>query len=1526
MADLIEIGVEVRTGSVKSANRELDSLGNTLKSAERSASAFVEAFERQERQVSRAAQSNRSFSNTAQTMYREILKVDQATKSASASASVFSANLDKQAAAAAKVAVEEERLRRKYVEGHAAMDLYSKELNDLAIARKADIISAEQQRQAVDRLNRQMAAGTGVFSGYGVAQQAATRSSSQMGVVVQQTGYQVGDFLVQIQSGTNPMVAFGQQATQLVGVLPLMASRLGITAAAAIGLSTALGIGIPLLTAIGAAFMRSAESAKDAAEDVTSYKDAIAGLRSELNLLQSGAQSREVLQLNKEIASVENQIYAIKNRTLDLSYADAETKKLILKSAQENSAATDEELQTLQAQLTELNMKKDAIRINTALIGSEAQEQQNLLDNQRHQNRERIEADKKAKEAQEELLKLTLQVANVPAYIPMSATARAAQEANAKMLDGLETAMRLKEQLGEGAYEALRLAGVDMTSGIDSAAKAAARLAADLNISLAAATAMSNMTSAEDLVMSQDVVKGRTADRYDVETLLGMGYTREYLLAIGKIKKDTKDAVDAIRKEIDRLNKTAAEGLTPFDKYNKALKNLDVLRTKGLSNAAYSMEIERLNDELAKSLPMVNDVADAFGDFLARGMTDFKSFANSIFKSFQNMLAQMIATAARNKILISMGATGSAAGTAASAGVSSAIGSSIGTLASGAVSVGSNLAAAGTTALGMGGAFTGSFGAGMGATMTGGLAGGASAFGTGVGMMGTAGSAMSGFAMAAGAALPVIAAVALAVSFFRSKTKELDSGLNVTIDNMDVLVESFKTVEKSKFWGLSKKVTSTLEEASSTISDPIVSAVGQIQQSVLEAAEALGFGADVFDKFSYQFKLSLKGLSEDQQMQKINEELAKMGDSFASLTGIFSTMDELLAVAQQRFELEGRLLEVQGDVVELRKRELDTVHVLNKGLAARIQLLQAEADLQGSLGAFASAISQQQGLIRSAVDALVKPLQDAIEKTKTQAEKSYSIFRAAADKTRGEAQNIVDIITGALSSRNIQSEAVELLRYRQSQQQLASFAGGASFDESSLRKATEGVSIDSTKFFGSFEDYARDFYKTQISLTKLADKAQGELTDIEKQIDIADKAYQVAMGTYAEAQDFNVALNQLLTDLAVYTETVARNQPFIDQIKAEGDRQVELLDQILVETTKQINALLGIENSMADLVGSSVSVSEALAVLGFDATALSGAVVSLEDPIGSLGSHIEELDTSLSGRLERLGLTTDDLSGSVLGLDGSVLGLGDNIISFSDYVNGLAGSTDNLGININDLGATLSNAMSGLGSIVSGLSGAISGLAASNNALASAQKSAAEAQVNAAVAQISSPLQGNVQSKMDAEAALMAAQEAFSSTSATKTETYKTGGFLGLFRKTKTRTVENPVYTQLQADIEKLLETIAKEEAVLAPAREQIKALGVTPTFATGGMHSGGMRLVGENGPELEVTGPSRIYSAQQTKSMVSGDSSETVAELRSLRQELSEFKAEQRKIGVENVKYNKKSYDLNREWDIVGLPATRTA
>jgi phage-related minor tail protein len=55
--------------------------------------------------------------------------------------------------------------------------------------------------------------------------------------------------------------------------------------------------------------------------------------------------------------------------------------------------------------------------------------------------------------------------------------------------------------------------------------------------------------------------------------------------------------------------------------------------------------------------------------------------------------------------------------------------------------------------------------------------------------------------------------------------------------------------------------------------------------------------------------------------------------------------------------------------------------------------------------------------------------------------------------------------------------------------------------------------------------------------------------------------------------------------------------------------------------------------------------------------------------------------------------------------------------------------------------------------------------------------------------------------------------------------------------------------------------------------------LPTIPAYADGGFHSGGLRLVGEVGPELEVTGPARYYSASQTASMLNSNSSNETAE-----------------------------------------------
>jgi hypothetical protein len=94
--------------------------------------------------------------------------------------------------------------------------------------------------------------------------------------------------------------------------------------------------------------------------------------------------------------------------------------------------------------------------------------------------------------------------------------------------------------------------------------------------------------------------------------------------------------------------------------------------------------------------------------------------------------------------------------------------------------------------------------------------------------------------------------------------------------------------------------------------------------------------------------------------------------------------------------------------------------------------------------------------------------------------------------------------------------------------------------------------------------------------------------------------------------------------------------------------------------------------------------------------------------------------------------------------------------------------------------------------------------------------------------------------------------------------------------------------------------------------------------FAMGGYHTGGIRMVGERGPEIEATGPSRIFSHNQTASMFKDP--ELVSEVRNLRSEVSGLRSEQRQMQASNVKYVKRNYDINRKWDTDGLPATRTS
>ncbi|NLY59641.1 MAG: DUF4214 domain-containing protein, partial [Gammaproteobacteria bacterium] len=106
-------------------------------------------------------------------------------------------------------------------------------------------------------------------------------------------------------------------------------------------------------------------------------------------------------------------------------------------------------------------------------------------------------------------------------------------------------------------------------------------------------------------------------------------------------------------------------------------------------------------------------------------------------------------------------------------------------------------------------------------------------------------------------------------------------------------------------------------------------------------------------------------------------------------------------------------------------------------------------------------------------------------------------------------------------------------------------------------------------------------------------------------------------------------------------------------------------------------------------------------------------------------------------------------------------------------------------------------------------------------------------------------------------------------------------------------------------------------------AEEWLRSQGV-PGFASGGLHSGGLRLVGERGPELEVTGPARIYSAGQTASMLGGGGADTAQAISRLERTVARQGDALRAIAKHTMQTAKRTEYLER-WDFDGMPGVRT-
>ena len=240
---MADVSIIIATNA-EQASKEIKGLSNSVLNASDKALKMTKAFDFLDRAFNKGKISASQYQTATSALdasedalYASIGKTTQAVQQQSAAAQAAAASVD-------RLADEAEMLSMKYKAGYAAGKQLAASTKELNTALKLGVISAKQHKLQIAELGKEYQR-TGKYSkGFSALQRMSGKSTNKFGMYAQQVGYQVGDFAVQVQSGTNALVAFGQQGTQLAGLIPGLAGAI-------------LGIGLAIGTAIARSVLES---------------------------------------------------------------------------------------------------------------------------------------------------------------------------------------------------------------------------------------------------------------------------------------------------------------------------------------------------------------------------------------------------------------------------------------------------------------------------------------------------------------------------------------------------------------------------------------------------------------------------------------------------------------------------------------------------------------------------------------------------------------------------------------------------------------------------------------------------------------------------------------------------------------------------------------------------------------------------------------------------------------------------------------------------------------------------------------------------------------------------------------------------------------------------------------------------------------------------------------------------------------------------------------------------------------------
>lgn len=419
--------------------------------------------------------------------------------------------------------------------------------------------------------------------------------------------------------------------------------------------------------------------------------------------------------------------------------------------------------------------------------------------------------------------------------------------------------------------------------------------------------------------------------------------------------KSATELIDEIERETQALTMTNAE--------REVAIKLRALEAAGLKegSAEYEIYAQKIREAISGKAAIEesinqqkkaeadwsktwDQVSQSFSDALMQGGRSVKEYLIGLFRT---MVLRPVIMGTIGGIS-GMGASGASAG-GLEGMIGSAVNSGIGSLLGGITLGGSSLAAIGS-----------SIGTGFMTTITGGSVAAASGAYTAAGMTGVAGGLSAG--ATAAMAVPYVAAAVAALSalgVFRSN-KIVGSGVTGTLgeglQEFDVNRRGGSLFSGPKYSNVNFRET----EQSQAINNAFLA----MRSSTSEMAKQLGLATDKVDVFTSKLEIDFSKLTDEQRMAKINEALQLSGNAMAELVlGAGATAQQLAqlyaTVMQERAGLENQLLQLQGNTVEIRKRERDAIHESNRAIYDQIRALE---DQQAANQAAAQIAQERYGL------------------------------------------------------------------------------------------------------------------------------------------------------------------------------------------------------------------------------------------------------------------------------------------------------------------------------------------------------------------------------------------------------------------------------------------------------------------------------------------------------------------------------------------------------------------------------------